>query len=180
MPKKGCSAFFLFCLDLEFIKNVKVLVSVSAWKVGLFYFLQITQDLNTRKSNEHSFEDIGKSETCEKFQQKILNSMVVRFSQSFQFSRQNTLFLKNSEVLSKFFREILHCLISIIKLIVKVQSVFKTEFYINHESYHKTIHLQLWVSFPQQLFLQMAEVYPGFLQASKMESFVKIVKSFSR
>ena len=120
MPKKGCSAFFLFYLDLEFIKKVKILVSVSVWKVGLFYFLQITQDLNTRKSNEHSFEDIGNSETCEKFQQKMLNSMVVCFSQSFQFSRQNTLFLKNSEVLSKFFREILYCLISIIKLIIKV------------------------------------------------------------
>ena len=41
--------------------------------------------------------------------------MVVRASQSFQFFRQNTWFLKNSRALSKFLYDILHYLISVTK-----------------------------------------------------------------
>ena len=66
------------------------------------------------KNNENSFVGIGKWETCEKYLNKIP-----------PFSRTVT-----------FFCEILHCLISIIKLFRK-KSVFKTEFYINHASHLK-------------------------------------------
>ena len=42
--------------------------------------------------------------------------MVIGARQSFQFLRQNTWFLENNKALSKFLYEILHYLISIIKL----------------------------------------------------------------
>ena len=61
---------------------------------------------------EHSFEHIGKRETCITFQQNLLNSIVV----GAQFFRQNNLFLKNNRALSKFLCGILHYLISITKL----------------------------------------------------------------
>ena len=38
---------------------------------------------------------------CAKFQQKILNSMVVGARQSFHFFKQNTWFLENNRALSK-------------------------------------------------------------------------------
>ena len=86
-------------------------------KPGLFLFWQITQDLNQIKTNlEHPFEHIGRSETCGKYQQKLSYSKVVGARQSFQFFRQNTWFLENNRVLSKFLYGILHCLISITKL----------------------------------------------------------------
>ena len=36
-----------------------------------------------KKNREHAFADIGKQETCAKFQQKLLNSIVVRALQIF-------------------------------------------------------------------------------------------------
>ena len=54
--------------------------------------------------------------TCAKFQQKLFNSVVVGTCQSFKFLRQNTWFLENNRALSIFLHEILHYLISIIKL----------------------------------------------------------------
>ena len=67
--------FFLFCLELElFAKIKKYLVSTHSQKP----VLSITQDLNNIKKNPtHTFVDIRKTETCGKFQQKILNSTVV-------------------------------------------------------------------------------------------------------
>ena len=59
-----------------------------------------------KKNTEHS---------CAKFQQKILNPMVVGARQSFQFSRQKTWFLENNRALSKFLYGVSHYLISIIK-----------------------------------------------------------------
>ena len=53
---------------------------------------------------------------CAKFQQKLLRSTVVGARQSFQFFGQNTWFSENNSALSKFLYEILHYLISIIKL----------------------------------------------------------------
>ena len=44
----------------------------------------------------HPFVDIIKQKMCAKFQQKILKSMVVGASQSFQFSRQKIWFLGNN------------------------------------------------------------------------------------
>ena len=46
-----------------------------------------------KNSSKHSFVDIGKWETCAKFQQKILNSKVVGVRQRFQILKQNKLFL---------------------------------------------------------------------------------------
>ena len=73
---------FLFCLEPELFSKIKIdLVSAHSQKPGL----TITQGLNKfLKNPEHPFVDIGKTETCEeKFQQKILNSMVVGAYQSF-------------------------------------------------------------------------------------------------
>ena len=79
--------------------------------------LSITQDLNKIKKNPtHPFEDIDKTETCAKFQQKILNSTALGACQSFQFFRQITWFLGNTRALSNFKYWILLHLISIIKL----------------------------------------------------------------
>ena len=68
-----------------------------------------------KKNTEHSFVDIGKWETCAKFQQKILNPMVVGARPSFQFFKQKTWFLKNNKALSKFLYEVSYYLISITK-----------------------------------------------------------------
>ena len=53
---------------------------------------------------------------CAKFQQKLLNSIVVRARKSFQFFGQNTWFLENNRLLSKFLYGMLQCFISITKL----------------------------------------------------------------
>ena len=78
--------------------------------------LSITQDLKNEKNPEHPFVDIGKSKTCAKFQQKLLNSIVVEVCQTLQFFRQIAWFLRNNRTLSKFKYWILHFLIGIIKL----------------------------------------------------------------
>ena len=65
-----------------------------------------------KKKSAYPFVDIGKKETCVKFQQKILNCRVVEAGQSFQIFRQNGWFLENNRALSKFLYEILHNLIT--------------------------------------------------------------------
>ena len=81
---------FLFCLDLELF--AKDLVSTHSF----FTLLLISQDLNKIKKIPHHFVDTTKYKTSAKFQQKILNSVVVGALQSFQFIRQNTWFLRNN------------------------------------------------------------------------------------
>ena len=89
------------------------MVSTHSQKPGL----SITQDLNKiKKGRTHHFVDIRRTKTCAKFQQKVLNFMVVGARQSFQLFRQITWFLGNARALSKFKYRILHLLISIIKL----------------------------------------------------------------
>ena len=64
----------------------------------------MTQDLNKKKKNlNHPIVDIGKYETCAKFQQKILNPRVVGARQSFQIFEQNTIFLQKKELCLIFF-----------------------------------------------------------------------------
>ena len=63
-----------------------------------------------KKSLERPFVDIGKQKTCAKFQQKILNSMIVGSRQNFQFSRQITCFLGSDRTLCKFKQWIWHYL----------------------------------------------------------------------
>ena len=77
----------------------------------------INNSRSKQKENlTHPFIDIGRAETCTKFQQKILNSTVVEARQSFQFFRQIISFLVIKRALLKFKYWILHRLISIIKL----------------------------------------------------------------
>ena len=81
-------------------------------------FLIFGINSRSKQSKENSvqpFVDIGKKETCAKFQQIILDSVVARAAQSFQFFRQKTWFLENNRALSKFLYGILYYLISIIK-----------------------------------------------------------------
>ena len=91
MSARACVVFLLFCLELElFAKIKKYLVSTHLQKT----VLSITQDLNKiLKNPTNLFTDIRKTETCGKFQQKILNTTVVGARQSFEFSRQITWFL---------------------------------------------------------------------------------------
>ena len=65
MSTKGCSGFFLFCLEFElFIKIKKYLVSTHSQKPDL----SITQDLNkVKKIPTHPFVDTGKQVTRAKF-----------------------------------------------------------------------------------------------------------------
>ena len=109
----------------------------------LFYFLigfsthsmpfLITQDLKKIKINpEQPFVGIVKSVTCGKFQQIILNSMVVWARQSFQVFRQIIWFHWNNRALSKFRNQILRYLISIIK---SWKLVCKIQFHINHANH---------------------------------------------
>ena len=114
MSTRGCVGFFKFCLELElFAKIKKDLVSTQSQKPGL----SITQDLNKIEKIPHTLLlTLVKTETCAKFQPKILNCTVVGARQSFQFFRQITLFLGNKRALPKCKYCILHHLISIIKL----------------------------------------------------------------
>ena len=68
MSTKECSRFFKFGLELELLAKIKIcLISKHAQKPGLL----ITQDLNKIKKNaEHFIVDIGKYETCAKFQRR--------------------------------------------------------------------------------------------------------------
>ena len=109
MYTKEFSGPFLFYLDHElFAKIKKDLVSTHLF----FTLLLITQDLKKIKKIRTSF-----CRHCEvKFQQKILNFVVVGARQSFQFFRQIAWFLGNNRALSKFRYRILYNLISITKL----------------------------------------------------------------
>ena len=88
-----------------------------------FYTFKETRFINNSRSKQnfknptHAFADIRKTETCAKFQQKIVNSAVVGTRQSFQFFTQITWFLGNTRALSKFKYCILHRLISVMKLL---------------------------------------------------------------
>ena len=83
-------------------RNSKIPGLYLLTETSLFTFSLITRDLNKIKKNpDHAFVDIIKKETSEKYQQKILNFMVVAARQSFRFFRQITWFLRNSRVLFK-------------------------------------------------------------------------------
>ena len=84
MSTKVYAGFFLFCLDRGLFAKIKKTLLLHT---RFFKFLLIIQDLKKLKNPEHSFVDIIKSEICAKFYQKILNCMVVRARQSFQFFR---------------------------------------------------------------------------------------------
>ena len=119
-----------------------------------FYILTETRFVNNsrckqnQKNSEHSFADIVQTEACAKFQQKILNSVVVRACQNSQFFRQITWFLRNKKIkkaLSKFKHWILHDLISIIKLQ-------------NNYSVKRNFKLTTWGTL-KKLFIKLAGLY---------------------
>ena len=78
-------------------------------------FANDSRSKQNKKNTEHSFVDISMQKTCAKFQQEILNPMVVGTRQRFQFFRQKAWFLANNRALSKFQYEVSNYLISIIK-----------------------------------------------------------------
>ena len=84
---------FILFTSWVICQNKNDLVSTHSQKSILW----ITQDLNKNKQNsEHPSVDIVNWEICAKFKQKILNFMVVKARQSFQFFRQITWFLRNN------------------------------------------------------------------------------------
>ena len=69
MSTKWCVGFFLFCLELALFAKIK--------KKPGFYTLTETRFINNSRSKQNKkkshtpFVDIGKTEPCAKFQQKI-------------------------------------------------------------------------------------------------------------
>ena len=111
---EGVRDFLKICLELELIcKNLK---RPGFYTLTETRFINNSRSTQNKKNPEHSFVGISNTETCAKFQQKILNSLVVGARQRFQFFRKLTWFLENKKALSKFKYWILHHLISIIKL----------------------------------------------------------------
>ena len=70
----------------------------SFYTFVFYIFINNTRSRQNEKNPEHPFVDIVKYKTCAKFQQKILNSMVVGAPQSFQFFRQKPGFLEIIEL----------------------------------------------------------------------------------
>ena len=70
---------------------------------SFFIFASNTRSKQIKKNPKHPFVDIGKWEMCAKFQQKILNSIVVEATQSFLFfSYKKPGFLKIKELCLNF------------------------------------------------------------------------------
>ena len=89
-----------------FVISLINLVSLSVQKPGLFILANNSRSKQNEENLKDPFEHIGKQETCAKFQQNLLNSMVARA----QFFRQNIWSLKNNRALSNFLCGILHYL----------------------------------------------------------------------
>ena len=94
MSTKGCSGFFLFCLNLELFAKIK-----NTWfpQTRYFTFLLIIQDLNKIKKIQNTLLSTLLSRKCV---QKILKSVEVGARQGFKFFRQITWFLGNNRALS--------------------------------------------------------------------------------
>ena len=90
--QKSVSDVFHFVQILNYWQKLK-----KTWFLhSLFTLLLISQDLNKIKKIPRTLlQTLLRQKTCAKFQQKILNSMVVCACQSFQFFRQKTQFLRN-------------------------------------------------------------------------------------
>ena len=113
MSTKVCSRFFFILFrSWDINKNVKN----KCVETGPFLvFENNSRSKQNKKNPEEHFVDIGKQETCAKFQRKMLNSMVIGAPQNFQFFKYKTWFLENNRALSKFLYGVSHYLISIIK-----------------------------------------------------------------
>ena len=79
---------YLFCLELELF--AKILKSPGFHTLTETRFINNARYKQNKKDPTYPFVDFGKTETCAKFQQKILYSAAVRACQSFQFFSQIT------------------------------------------------------------------------------------------
>ena len=93
MSTKACAGFFLI-LFRSWVTDKSVKHEFAETRSFLI-FANNSRSKQNKKSPTHPFVDIGKKETCAKFQQKLLNCRVVGARQSFQIFWQNTLFLEN-------------------------------------------------------------------------------------
>ena len=96
---KRVFGIFLFCLDLELIGNIK-----NTWflHTHFFIFIDNSRSEQNKKILEHPFVEISKQGTCARFQQKILNFMLIGACQNLQFFKQTTCVLGNNRDLFKF------------------------------------------------------------------------------
>ena len=85
MSTKRGLGFFQFCLDLELLINMwKNVVSTHSF---LTFFINNSRSKQNKEKSRHTFVDIGKQETCVKFQQKVLNCRILGARQNFQIFR---------------------------------------------------------------------------------------------
>ena len=95
--QKSVRDFFLFCLYLELFAKIKKDLDFTH---SFFYtFINKSRSKQNKTNPAHHLVDITKQKICAKFQQKILNSIIVGARQSFQFFRQKTWFLGNNRSL---------------------------------------------------------------------------------
>ena len=130
----------------DFSYFVQILSYLQKLKRSGFYalfsyiFITSSRSKQNKKNPRRAFVDIGKQETCGKFQQKILNCRVIGARQSFQIFRKNTWLLENNRALSKFLYGISHYLIITIKLqgnqSVKTNFKLTTLAILNNENYN--------------------------------------------
>ena len=93
---KVCVGIFLFCLDIKLFAEIKK--RPGFYTLVFYTFINNSRSKQNKKNSTYPFADITKKKTCAKFQQKILNSMVVGACQNFQFFRQKPGFLEIIEV----------------------------------------------------------------------------------
>ena len=93
MSTNTCVGFFLFCLDVGLFAKIK-----KSWfrRTPFYTFNNNSRSKQNKKNPTDPFVDISKWKTCAKFQQKILNSVVVGARQSFQFFRKKAWFPGNN------------------------------------------------------------------------------------
>ena len=120
MSIRGCSRFFfLFCLDLELFAKIK---KPGFYTFVFYIFVNNSRSKQNKKIPNTLLQTLVSRKRVQNFSKNVLNSLVVGARQSFQFFRQVTWFLGNYRALPKFRYQILHYLISIIRL-SKNQSV---------------------------------------------------------
>ena len=94
--QKDVWEFFYFVQILSYLEKLE---RPGFYTFGFYIFINNSRSRQNKKNLEHPFLDIIRQKTCAKFQQKILNSLVVRGHQSFQIFRQKTWFLGNNRPL---------------------------------------------------------------------------------
>ena len=114
---KSVFGIFLFCLDRELFAKIKKIPGF--YTIVSYIFINNSRSKQNKKNPEHPLVDIVSRKHVQNLSK---NFMIVGVHQSLQFFRQITWFLGNNSDLPKFKYQILHNLISIIKL-EKNQSV---------------------------------------------------------